>query len=88
MFGAKWKLVLALSLLGLAGGMWNVSPHSATMRSVNGWTPFIVVAISGLTDDGLLVDNSKCENCNGTGVVGDGTIELKCEECDGTGKRT
>ena len=29
----------------------------------------------------------KCENCNGTGKVGDGTVFVKCPECDGTGKR-
>jgi RecJ-like exonuclease len=29
----------------------------------------------------------KCENCNGTGKVGDGRVFVKCPECDGTGKR-
>ena len=28
-----------------------------------------------------------CENCNGRGKVGDGTIMVVCPECDGTGKR-
>lgn len=28
-----------------------------------------------------------CENCNGTGKVGDGRVFVKCPECDGTGKR-
>ena len=29
----------------------------------------------------------KCENCNGTGKVGDGRVFVKCPVCDGTGKR-
>lgn len=28
-----------------------------------------------------------CENCNGVGKVGDGTIMLTCKECGGTGKK-
>lgn len=28
----------------------------------------------------------RCDNCNGTGVLGDGTIKIKCPVCDGTGK--
>lgn len=31
--------------------------------------------------------NDKCENCGGTGKVGDGRIEVKCRVCDGTGKK-
>lgn len=28
-----------------------------------------------------------CENCNGVGKVGDGTIMLTCKECGGSGKK-
>jgi len=27
-----------------------------------------------------------CENCSGTGKLGDGTVSVKCPVCDGTGK--
>tara|TARA_E500000331_G_scaffold235058_1_gene225331 strand:+ start:5664 stop:6011 length:348 start_codon:yes stop_codon:yes gene_type:complete len=27
-----------------------------------------------------------CENCNGTGKLGDGVVSVKCPVCDGTGK--
>lgn len=27
-----------------------------------------------------------CDNCNGTGKVGDGTVMLTCTKCDGTGR--
>lgn len=28
-----------------------------------------------------------CDNCNGTGKLGDGTISVPCPVCDGTGKK-
>ena len=30
--------------------------------------------------------DSRCENCNGTGKIGDGRIIMTCPECKGTGK--
>lgn len=32
--------------------------------------------------------DDKCENCNGTGKLGDTRVALDCPVCDGTGKRT
>jgi len=32
-------------------------------------------------------DSGLCENCNGTGKVGDGKIMNKCQVCGGTGKK-
>jgi len=32
--------------------------------------------------------DDKCDACNGTGKVGDGTVMLTCTVCDGTGKLT
>jgi len=29
-----------------------------------------------------------CDNCNGVGKVGDGTVMLTCPVCNGTGKKT
>lgn len=31
--------------------------------------------------------DERCENCNGTGKIGDGRIVMKCPTCGGTGKR-
>jgi DnaJ-class molecular chaperone len=32
--------------------------------------------------------SDKCENCNGTGRIGDGRIVMTCPVCRGTGKPT
>jgi hypothetical protein len=32
-------------------------------------------------------DDDKCQNCNGTGKVGDGRVSVKCRVCNGTGKK-
>lgn len=31
--------------------------------------------------------SDKCENCNGTGKIGDGRIVMTCPICGGTGKK-
>lgn len=31
--------------------------------------------------------SDKCENCDGTGKIGDGRIVMTCPECKGTGKK-
>lgn len=31
--------------------------------------------------------SDKCENCNGTGKIGDGRIVMTCPVCRGTGKK-
>lgn len=32
-------------------------------------------------------DDGRCENCGGTGKLGDGRVAVTCPACDGTGKR-
>ena len=32
-------------------------------------------------------DAGECDNCNGTGKIGDGRVVIKCSACDGTGKK-
>jgi RecJ-like exonuclease len=31
--------------------------------------------------------SDRCENCDGTGIIGDGRVKVKCPVCDGTGKQ-
>ncbi len=32
--------------------------------------------------------SDKCENCAGTGIIGDGRVKITCPECKGTGKKS
>jgi DnaJ-class molecular chaperone len=32
--------------------------------------------------------SGQCDNCNGTGKIGDGKIVMVCPSCNGTGKKT
>jgi RecJ-like exonuclease len=31
--------------------------------------------------------SDKCDNCDGTGIIGDGRVKIQCPECKGTGKK-
>lgn len=35
-----------------------------------------------------IAPDDRCENCQGTGRLGDGRVETTCPECGGTGKKT
>lgn len=71
-----------------------LSMVAAPMDAAGGRDPMIAAAYYSYTIETYLLepdpipDSDKCENCNGTGRVGDGTIERVCPVCDGTGKKT
>lgn len=46
------------------------------------------IAIEASLDQFREVENDECENCNGTGKIGDGKIVSTCPVCRGTGKKT
>ena len=41
--------------------------------------------LKSVPDEETLGD--ECQDCNGDGFVGDGTIKIDCDTCNGTGKR-
>lgn len=36
--------------------------------------------------DGKPKPGDECPNCEGSGYVGDGRVQVKCQPCDGTGR--
>ena len=58
-------------------------------QGINGFTPYVVTGACYIEADLEPVPDSEvCENCNGTGTIGDGTVSFQCTVCDGTGKIT
>tara|TARA_R100000234_G_scaffold117501_1_gene96072 strand:- start:249 stop:605 length:357 start_codon:yes stop_codon:yes gene_type:complete len=58
---------------------------------VNGFTPYVVTGAcyTEVQDEpSPNPDSEVCENCNGTGKIGDGQVTFQCTVCDGTGKIT
>ena len=63
-------------------------------RSCYGWTDHewvgVIEAVAGtvVLKAGAAPSSDVCDNCGGTGKLGDGTVSVKCPICDGTGKPT
>lgn len=43
-------------------------------------------AAPGPAPDNAPKPGDKCQNCDGRGYVGDGTVRVKCQPCGGTGR--
>ena len=89
----------ALSLLVALGAVWlaiflscGCAPEEAPQAAA--YIPSLAAAV-GIASEATRPkpepepepDSDICENCNGTGKVGDGTVFVECVVCDGTGKR-
>ena len=72
-------VLVAISIIAAA------SCFGQTPEIAHAYFAYTARAIDATKPDGPVSD--KCENCNGTGRVGDGTVFVKCPVCDGTGKR-
>lgn len=57
--------------------------------TANEWLGVIEASVGAVTATSVSPDvtpsNGECENCSGTGKVGDGTVFVICPVCDGTG---
>jgi len=52
-------------------------------------TTSAVVGVWSTTDAASpIAPDDRCENCNGTGRLGDGRVETTCPECQGSGKKS
>ena len=65
----------------------------AAVVAINPWQPKVATMAAAVAATRSIapvtpVDTEVCENCNGTGKIGDGTVMFTCTVCDGTGKIT
>lgn len=78
-------VTLVLGSISFAFSYMNQPAEAATIDA-----PAIIAAEIGLASIAAVVPptpvpSGKCENCGGTGKVGDGTVSVPCAVCDGDG---
>lgn len=77
----RWLLLMLLAFAGCVASL----PDDATISAD------LAVEAAYLNASGKVVppaptpDSTRCENCNGTGKIGDGRIVMPCPECGGDG---
>lgn len=74
-----WLPLLSLWLLCGYAGAWTANEWEGIVSSVLG--------VQVLKSEVVPNVSEICDNCLGTGKVGDGTVSVTCAACDGTGKR-
>ena len=77
----RWLIVFAIVSIGCVASLPTDSGISADLAVE---TARMVIA-SRAAPPAPTPDAGKCENCNGTGKIGDGRIVLPCGECGGDG---
>lgn len=78
----RWIIVLTVSAIGCVASLPSDPGISADLAVE---TARMVIA-SRAAPPAPKPDAGRCENCNGTGKIGDGRIVMTCPECNGTGK--
>jgi hypothetical protein len=66
-----------------------LSPYTAYSWTLSEWVGVIEAsggAVAAVKSDLVNPSGDTCDNCGGTGKVGDGTVFVPCAACDGTGK--
>lgn len=80
----KWKPLLLASFMSFSllpssyVYSWTATEWLGVVEAVAG-----TAAIRGPT----VPSGDTCDNCGGTGKLGDGTISVECPVCEGTGKK-
>lgn len=74
-----WLPLLSLWLLCGYAAAWTSSEWEGVVSAVLGVQVLKSEVVPNVSD--------VCDNCLGTGKVGDGTVFVTCAACDGTGKR-
>lgn len=79
---------LACLLAVLLCGCQPAVDYSSTYADLACEAAYAVVKVRGqITPTPSPPASDKCDNCNGTGIIGDGRVKIQCPECKGTGKR-
>lgn len=78
----------ALLLLAFVAGCGTAADRSGMYADLACEAAYAVTRLrSQITPTPPPAPSGKCDNCNGTGIIGDGRVKIQCPECKGTGKR-
>lgn len=77
----RWIIVSAIATVGCVASL----PSDPTLSADLAVETARMVIARRAAPPAPKPDAGKCENCNGTGKIGDGRIVLPCGECGGDG---
>jgi RecJ-like exonuclease len=80
----RWLICFTVVFIGCVSTLPSDNTVSADIAAE---TARLVVQLRNEIKPTPTPDSGDCENCNGTGKVGDGTIMNTCQVCGGTGKK-
>mgnify|MGYP003148907690 CR=1 FL=1 len=87
----RWRTRgLSLKQLLLLASMWCLllSPSSGFSWTKTRWIGVVeATAATVVLRAPVLPSSDICENCSGTGRLGDGVVSVECPVCGGTGKK-
>lgn len=74
------SFLLSLSFLSGFAEAWTANEWLGVIEATGG-------AVTAVKSDLVDPSGDTCDNCGGSGRVGDGTVSVECAACDGTGKK-
>ena len=79
-FGLCPLFLVFVLLLPCSGYSWTLNKWLGVIEAVGG-------TVTAVKSDNITPVGDTCDNCGGSGRVGDGTVSVECAACDGTGKK-
>jgi DnaJ-class molecular chaperone len=80
----RWIICLSIALAGCVATLPSDPSVTADLACE---TARMVVQLRQEITPSPVPASDKCENCDGTGKIGDGRIVMPCPICKGTGKK-
>lgn len=80
----RWLVVFAVMIAGCVATMPDDDAMTADLACE---TARQAVQLRHIIKPTPKPESDACDNCGGTGKLGDGRITVKCPACNGTGKR-
>lgn len=80
----RWLLPLTVVLVGCVASLPDDPSVTADLAAE---AARLLVQLRSEVPPAPQPSSDQCDNCGGTGTLGDGRITVKCPSCDGTGRK-